>query len=110
MNTIASHFTNCWKKSFVFSGRSSRAEYWSFVLINALVIILLASVASIINENLVVVGILYAGASLFPYLSAIVRRVRDKGMSFWLLLLAIIPYIGQFFIFGLLLMPSKRNN
>lgn len=110
MNTVASHFTNCWKKSFVFSGRSSRAEYWSFTLINALVIVLLASVASVINEKLVVVGILYAGSSLFPYLSAVVRRVRDTGMSFWLLLLGIIPYIGQFFILGLLLMPSKNKH
>lgn len=109
MNKIIFHFTNCWKKSFVFTGRSTRAEYWSFVLTNALVIGLLSLVLLNIKEELAVLGLVYAGCSLLPYASALVRRVRDTGKSFWLLLLGLIPYIGQFFILGLLLMPSTNK-
>jgi uncharacterized membrane protein YhaH (DUF805 family) len=109
MGSVLSHFSNCWKKSFDFKGRSTRAEYWSFVLTNAFLGLALLILLSSIKEELGVIVVVYFAASLIPYASAIVRRVRDTGMSYWLLILGIIPYIGQFFVFGLLLMPSTKK-
>ena len=109
MKGILSYFTNCWRRSFDFKGRSTRAEYWSFVLTNAFLGLALLILLSSIKEELGVIVVAYFAASLMPYASAIVRRVRDTGMSYWWLLLGVIPYIGQFFVFGVLLMPSKKN-
>jgi uncharacterized membrane protein YhaH (DUF805 family) len=92
-----------------FKGKSTRAEYWSFVLTNALVGLLLLILLSSIKEELGVIVVVYFAASLIPYASAIVRRVRDTGMNYWLLILGLIPYIGQFFVVGLLLMPSAKK-
>ena len=109
MRSTLSHFINCWKKSFDFKGRSTRAEYWSFIILNVVLTLGLIAITSSINENFWIVAYAYFVAALAPYASSVVRRVRDTGMSLWLLILGLIPYIGQFFIFGLLLMPSRKK-
>jgi uncharacterized membrane protein YhaH (DUF805 family) len=70
-----------------FSGISSRANYWYFVL--ALVIINV--VTSIISESLAAT---WSIISLLPLLAASARRFRDAGLSmhnFWWVL---VPFAG----------------
>ena len=104
-----SHFINCWKKSFDFKGRSTRSEYWSFFIINWIFLGVLI-VANTYYYQITYISILFLGATLFPYASSIVRRVRDTGSNLWILALCLIPYAGQFILFFLLLKPSKKQN
>ena len=60
-----------------------------------------------INERLVVIGVAYMAAFLVPYCSAMIRRVRDTGRSFWWLTLALVPYIGRYIVWFILFLPSK---
>lgn len=41
--------------------------------------------------------------------SAGVRRLHDLGMSGWLYLLVLIPYLGSLFLFVCALLPSQRK-
>lgn len=77
-----------------FSGKSTRAQYWYFVLITTL----MTFVASLLAGELV--GNLVALATFIPTLAAAVRRMHDVGKSGWFILIPIYNLV-------LLLTPSK---
>ena len=113
-----SYFTN-WKNSFKFQGRSSRKDYWFFVLLNFLIYIfsVLCSLAQsllyqysydtgnsfleilsyLLSIFFVVPLIIFLG-SVWVALPLTVRRIRDVGMKWQWIFFVSIPYIGFFFI------------
>ena len=83
---------------FDFSTRSSRSEYWWWVLFNTI-----AGYASIFLSGAIVnMGIdagallvfVYYIATLIPTIAVAVRRLHDTDRSGWWLLIAIVPFIG----------------
>ncbi|WP_207784903.1 DUF805 domain-containing protein [Flavobacterium difficile] len=88
-----------------FSGRARRKEYWSFQLVNILLIIipyifLIISVFSNRGE-LGAIGILSAFLLVFivlgtfvPSLAVVVRRLHDTNRSGWNFLLGLVPFFG----------------
>ena len=92
-----------------FSGRAQRAEFWWFVLVNLIILIL-----AMIADNLsglafeyvdpftgVAVSMgygwiytIYALATFLPALAVSVRRLHDTDRSGWLLLLNLVPCVG----------------
>ncbi len=87
------------KKYAVFSGRSSRMEYWYFVLFNALISIVLMVADVMIGtfDSETGFGLLngiYTLAILIPSLAVSVRRLHDTDRSGWWLLIGFIPLIG----------------
>ena len=113
-----SYFTT-WKKAFKFQGRSTRKEYWFFVLINFFVTLLLIFFNLIqsllrtyyfssgndflqILSNFITIlnfipAIILLG-SIWVVLPLTIRRIRDVGMKWQWIFLALIPYIGTIFI------------
>ncbi len=102
-----------------FSGRTSRKEYWMFVLFN----ILFAFAAMIIDNILgttrtsefgvtaqygIVYG-LYILAVLIPGIAISVRRLHDVGKSGWFSLILLIPLIGSIWFIVLLLTNSNQG-
>jgi len=88
-----------WKKYADFSGRASRREFWTFVLVNCLMIGLLielsAYMKSISGSGLT--GFLaefLTLAVIVPSLAVTVRRAHDIGNSGWVLLWLLVPLIG----------------
>ncbi len=87
------------KKYAVFSGRSSRKEFWYFSLISFLIAIVLA-VADVMTGTIdaeIGIGLLggiYAIAVLIPGIAVSVRRLHDTDRSGWWLLISFIPLIG----------------
>ena len=94
------------EKYFDFSGRSSRSEFWFFLMFNVLF-------ASIINAVLLYVGSLFGTWGglisstlsfivtilfLIPLLSVSSRRLHDVGKSGWFLFIGLIPLLGWFFL------------
>ena len=75
-----------------FNGRAHRTEFWMFVLIHFIILIVLAVVDSMITGGIIYA--LYALAVLLPYLAVAVRRLHDTGRSGWWLLIGLIPLIG----------------
>ena len=113
-----SYFT-AWKKAFKFQGRSTRKDYWFFVLINFFIVLLLLLFSVIQNvlrtysfssgndflqilSNLITIlsfisGIIVLG-SIWVALPLTIRRIRDVGMKWQWIFLVSIPYIGPIFI------------
>lgn len=81
------------------SGRSRRAEYWTFVLVNLLVTIGLMVVAGMFGDAPSAGGgllyLAYAVATIVPGFTVSVRRLHDTGRSGWWLLVGIVPLVGS---------------
>lgn len=75
------------KKFGDFKTRSTRAEFWVFVLVNIIVSVLIG----LISQNL---SYIYSLVVLVPSLAVGARRLHDIGKSGWLQLLGLIPLIG----------------
>jgi len=75
-----------WRNYAVFSGRVGREEYWSFVLVSAVVYLLLSLLLSL--------GIIYIISAIIPSIAVAVRRLHDTDRSGWWILMSFIPIVG----------------
>lgn len=75
---------------FDFRGRSSRSEYWWFLLF-VMVVNLVVSILDTTNGLIVI--LVYLGL-LIPMLSVQVRRLHDINRSGWWILIAFVPLVG----------------
>lgn len=106
MEKFSHYFLDTVKNRFAdFKGRSTRSEYWYFVLFALLISIVLRVIDTfMINpmmgmtpEEATKGGILitvFALAMLLPQIGVGVRRLHDVGMSGWWYLIALVPIIG----------------
>ncbi len=93
---------------FNFQDRARRAEYWWPVLMQTVVTFVFQVViftflgsGSTNSVLLTILGVLYwlfSVACIIPSLSVAVRRLHDKDMSGWWILIGIIPLIGTLFL------------
>ena len=112
-------YLNTWKKAFKFQGRSTRKDYWFFLLINFFIYIfilfgnLIQSLIfqfSISNDNdflgilskiitfVLVIPLIILLGTVWVALPLTVRRIRDVGMQWQWIFFVSIPYIGFFFV------------
>tara|TARA_B100001093_G_scaffold409838_1_gene398957 strand:- start:1359 stop:2237 length:879 start_codon:yes stop_codon:yes gene_type:complete len=96
------------KNYFNFSDRSSRSEYWFFVLF-----VILLEIASIFlvtilppDTSVIITIVLYI-LYIIPSISVAVRRLHDIDMRGWWILISVIPIIGWVF---LVIMHSREGN
>lgn len=112
------YFTKCFSHYADFSGRARRSEYWTFYLINLLIISILqgigiASVFSNDSEFILVGGFstilagIYSLVIFLPQLAVAVRRLHDSGKSGAMILLNLIPIIGGIIVFVFMCMDSE---
>jgi uncharacterized membrane protein YhaH (DUF805 family) len=86
-----------------FNGRSRRAEYWNFVLVNFIIyfpgqILLFSTAGALDSEFIKGAGIsfmlCFALAMFIPSLAVLVRRLHDINKSGWYILFYFIPLVG----------------
>ncbi|MCC8475182.1 DUF805 domain-containing protein [Xanthomonas arboricola] len=94
-----------------FNGRSRRKEYWMFMLLQAIVLLVLGGLFGIVaalmgGENgpgalawlvAAVIGIVVL-ALIVPSIAVTVRRLHDQGKSGWFYLISLVPYVGGFIV------------
>lgn len=80
------------KRYVDFKGRSSRPEYWWFVLANFIISILLGVVSAALSVAWI--GDVYTLVLFVPSVAIAVRRLRDSGHSGWNYLWLILPWAG----------------
>ncbi|KAF1080437.1 MAG: hypothetical protein GQF41_3261 [Candidatus Rifleibacterium amylolyticum] len=98
-----------WQKFAVFDGRAGRREYWTFVLVNfviSMVINILAKQVGVIG----IVGLLFSLATLVPSIAVGIRRLHDTGKSGWYMLLMFIPLLGWLAMLLFMVQPSSEAN
>ncbi len=116
------HFAN-------FKGRSCRAEFWWFALMNVVVSWGLLFAGAVLGiktvENpglgeppseVTPIGMALFGAmlifsliSMIPYWAVYVRRLHDTGRSGWAILLGLIPFIGGIWLLIITLTPGNSG-
>ena len=82
----------CFKKSFVWEGRASRAEFWWFELAQLLIL-----VAAAIIDQIIGTGVLYiiaAIALILPAIAVLIRRLHDTDRTGWWCWIYLLPLIG----------------
>lgn len=99
-------------KSFSFSGRARRKEYWMFVLIAVLIAIFLALADGITGTysselGFGLLGGLFLLAILIQSIAVGVRRLHDTGRSGWWLLLNLIPLVGPIIVLVLMALEGQ---
>ncbi len=98
-------YLQAWKRSFDYTGRSSRPDYWLFVLVNLIVIVVLAVLAGR-TEALQALLTLYTVAQIVPHLPVTVRRLRDAGKEWPWIFIGLVPVIGGIWLIVLLALPT----
>ncbi len=117
------YFTKCLRLYVDGNGRARRSEYWWFTLfywIFLLIPLVPAAVLLGIGEDTyndaliafgglftILTGIVWLGLFL-PNVCVMIRRFHDVGLTGWLVLLGVIPYIGGLITFIITLLPSQN--
>ena len=117
-------FTRALTERYVqFTGRARRKEYWSYVLFWVIVFFVVGIIGLVIDfavGNLssgsdarpmpIVLGVLlviYYLGTILPGLAVTIRRLHDIGLSGWLVLIMLIPYIGGIAILVMMVLPTS---
>lgn len=96
----------------VFRGRASRMQFWFFSLVSGAIGLALWYVdqfTGLYSEswNLGALSTVFGLATALPWAAVTVRRLHDAGRSGWWYFIDLVPVIGGFWMFGLLLLPSQ---
>lgn len=116
------YFLQALKNYTGFSGRSTRSEFWFFVLFYYIFFIILAIVDNLVGSVITINGpsgpmnlpygylcVLFMIAMIIPGLAVAVRRLHDVGKSGWFLLITLIPLIGSIWLIVLYATDSEPN-
>ncbi len=95
-----------WNK---FSGRASRTEFWTFVLVNALVNCALWLLGTLIGP-IVFISYLYSLAILVPTLAVGMRRLHDAGKEGLWIIGSFVPLLNLVVLYFLILESEPGSN
>ena len=98
-------------KNYVgFSGRARRMEYWMFALVNAIIFLVLAILATATRSFFFwVLLFLYDLGVLLPALAVTWRRIQDTGRNGLWILLGLIPFVGGIILLVLTILPGTQG-
>lgn len=110
-----------------FKTRSSRSEYWYFLLFQFIIIatlyfvifvvdalgssnVITTNMADLIGGLASIIYVCFWLAVLIPAVAVSIRRIHDIGNSAWVLLFSFIPIVGPFILLSLLLAGSEEHH
>lgn len=115
--------TRPWTHIFDYKGRSTRREFWLFILLFYASFLLLgffigvAAGAGAISADegalagtVIIASWLWMLAWLVPFLSLSVRRLHDHDKSGWFFLIAWFPLFGWLFFLIMMLTPGNDDH
>ena len=103
------------KQYTVIDGRSSRSEYWYFMLVFMLGIFILTIIDLMIGTyadevGLGILGGVFTLVNLIPSITIAIRRLHDINKSGWWYFINIIPLIGPLVFFYFTIIDSKEES
>jgi uncharacterized membrane protein YhaH (DUF805 family) len=124
---LFAYFTRALSKKYVdFSGRARRKEYWGFYLFYILTLFVVTCAGAILDGAMnlgagkvssdipptFTLGFLTVAilGTFLPALAVTVRRLHDIGVSGWLYLISLVPYVGGLVIFVMTLIPGQAGS
>ena len=132
MNTFIHASIGGFTRCFDFRGRSSRSEFWYFMLLFILLYLVVAVVdqylvtatvdirdlplgqyipMGMVDPDVGVLVLLYRPVMAIPTIAVTVRRLHDAGKSGWWCLLWVfpVPVLGWIYLIPLLCKPSRHS-
>lgn len=112
--SFAEAIRTCFQKYLTISGRARRSEYWWWVLF-----LFLGNMAAGFIDNLAfsagpdgpsLLAPLFSLAVLLPSICVAGRRLHDRDMSAWWLLLMLVPLIGSLILLVLYVLPGTKGD
>ena len=103
MELFRRYFVDTVRNRYVdFKGRSSRREFWYFMLFYLIISLILGIIDSMVfgsapengTPSAGVLGSIFSLALLLPSLGISIRRLHDIGKSGWWILIGLVPLIG----------------
>lgn len=107
-------YLSAWRKSFDFKGKSTRKEYWQYLILNSILFVFFFLVPFVVANFIdfddfsvaismlllliYSIGLLLLLGSIWVALPLTVRRIRDVGMSWKWIFFVSLPYIGSIFV------------
>ena len=114
MQKMIHSWTGTFKNYAKFSGRASRAEYWTWVLVFVVISFVLALLEGMLglfpDTSQAVLVTVFELVVLIPSLAVLWRRLQDTGKNGWLVLLGLIPLVGAIILLVFTLQPSQPGN
>lgn len=91
-----------------FRSRAGRREFWMFVLFNFLISFVLPFLAELLKSGFIMVIFrIYVLIIIVPSWAVSVRRLHDIGKTGWLVLVNLIPYVGNLIMIFLACLDSE---
>lgn len=90
------------------SGRADRKEYWTFTLVNLVLLIAVEAIGMAAGGTALPAAIL-ALVLLPPSLAVLARRLHDTGRSAWWILFGFVPVVGSLTLFVFTLLPGNAG-
>ena len=93
------------------SGRSSRPQYWFYMLAVTIMYVIVATIDITLDHEPVwrtpgILSAIFLALHILPTLTLQVRRIHDVGYSSWRILFGLIPLVGAFILLGFSLQRS----
>lgn len=104
------------KSYAIFEGRATRSEYWYFMLVYILMLVLPLIIAGFLGLGetgqtiMSAIAFIVLIVHIIPSLAVSVRRLHDINLSGWWYLLSLIPYVGAIIVSILAMIDSKEDN
>ena len=99
------YYLEAWRRYAEFSGRSTRTEFWLFVLFNFLIALVL-NLLGMKFGFFMVLYVIYALALIIPSLAITVRRLHDTSRSGWWWFIGFVPIVGGIILLVFMCLPS----
>ena len=122
-------FLLAWKNAFVFKGKTSRKDFWFFILANTILSItlsitqnlfenlaytlplsLISEIFLFLSQTIQIISFFYLLGSLIVSLSIQVRRLNDISKKWVWIFIQIIPILGSIYFIYLMCQPSISVN
>ncbi|MBT8459557.1 MAG: DUF805 domain-containing protein [Boseongicola sp.] len=109
--TFKQAVVTCFQKYISIEGRAARSEYWYFFLFYILVNFALGPIdATLFGGGIAApLGTLFMLAVFLPFTTVGIRRLHDRDMSGWWMLLMFIPAIGSLALLVLFVLPGSAG-
>lgn len=87
------NYTDAFVRYFEIKGRSTRRQYWTFILFHTLAIFLFFTADLMLGNKVPVLYTIYLLASMIPAITLAVRRMHDSGRSGWWTIVPVVSFV-----------------
>ena len=102
------YFFDAFRKYAEFAGRTTRKEYWMFILFYTVIYLVLLIVDNTLGVFFFTA--IFSIVSLVPSISITARRLHDTGRSGWWQLITLVPLLGLIILVVLVSQRSSEDN